>query len=146
MTNLGSSTLLFSLPENSAVVAFINKEGGTKSCSLMDETRRIFRMTDNLQGMIHVHHIRGIYILVDSFSRANKVVATAWTPQPQALEFISQVWVLPLKDFFATRLNKRRQSLSVWGHGQSISWDGILGSAYPRYRNYHLPSNQDQFC
>ena len=95
--------------DNATVVAYINKQGGTKSiplCLLLWDM-----MQWCLKHNIHIHaaHIPGKKnCLADKLSRGQKLVRlTEWALKPSIVQHIFQIMGTPNIDLFATRANSQ---------------------------------------
>jgi hypothetical protein len=135
---VGKEILLGS--DNSTVVAYINRQGGTHSPQLC-------RLTDELLLMLHVHdsvmrarHIPGaLNVLADSLSRKHQVQATEWSLHPLIVRQIVSVWGVPEVDLFATRLNNKFPMFvspipdhrAVAVDALSLDWNKLTAYTYP---------------
>ena len=94
--------------DNSAVAAYINKEGGARSPDLCSLSLQILQKVWEGNGHLTAKHIRGkANVLVDSLSRSHSVVQTEWTIHQPTIIGIFNRWGKPHIDLFATRLNRR---------------------------------------
>ena len=84
--------------DNSTVVAYINKQGGTHSVEMCALLRKIMTWC----------HIPGcLNVMADLLSRSNQVQSTEWSLDPQVFKQICHKWFTPHVDLFATRLNHK---------------------------------------
>ena len=126
---------------NATVVAYINKQGGTKSiplCLLLWDM-----MQWCLKHNIHIHaaHIPGKKnCLADKLSRGQKLVRlTEWALKPSIVQHIFQIMGTPNIDLFATRANSQLpvfcspypDPLAWTCDALSVSWEGIFAYAFP---------------
>ena len=95
--------------DNATVVAYINKQGGTKSIPLCLLLWDIMQWC--LKHNIHIHaaHIPGKKnCLADKLSRGQKLVRlTEWALKPSIVQHIFQIMGTPNIDLFATRANSQ---------------------------------------
>ena len=127
--------------DNATVVAYINKQGGTKSiplCLLLWDM-----MQWCLKHNIHIHaaHIPGKKnCLADKLSRGQKLVRlTEWALKPSIVQHIFQIMGTPNIDLFATRANSQLpvfcspypDPLAWTCDALSVNWEGIFAYAFP---------------
>ena len=90
--------------DNSTVVAYVNKQGGTVSRALCLLTSRLLRLDVHLDA----RYLPGENnVLADVLSRRGQVVGTEWSLHPQVARSLLRVWVNPSIDLFATCLNAK---------------------------------------
>ena len=66
--------------DNSTVVAYICKQGGTKSLELLQLTQELFQLVDSLQCSVSCRHIPGrSNVWADSLSRKRQIIVARWT-------------------------------------------------------------------
>lgn len=138
---LRNSTVMIA-SDNASVVAYIQKEGGTRSPSLCMEVWETLRWCLDQGITLRVRHIPGkTNILADRLSRMNKAISTEWSLKQSVCNALFQVTNYPNIDLFATRLNHRlplyvspipdSRALSV--DALSMNWDMIHGYAFPPF-------------
>jgi len=96
------------LLDNSTAVAHINRQGGTRSRLMMEETRRVFRELCSLNITAVANHIAGeLNVLADLASRQGQVITTEWRLSEDVFRWIGDVspWGHPEIDMFANKLN-----------------------------------------
>ncbi len=93
--------------DNSTVVAYIRKQGGTHSLSLFRETWDLLNFCQ-LNGItVRVRHIPGkLNVIADSLSRG-KPIPTEWAINPLITQSLFNLWGTPSIDLFATRFNNK---------------------------------------
>ena len=92
--------------DNSTVVAYVNKQGGTVSRALCLLASRLLRWTESFDIHLDVRYLPGqANVLVDLLSRRGQVVETEWSLHPQVARSLLRVWGNPSIDLFATSLN-----------------------------------------
>ena len=126
--------------DNTTVVAHINKQGGTHSWDLMEETACLYQLVMSNQWQIRAVHIPGrLNVIADNLSRAGQIIPTEWSLHPQAVELIFQRWFTPLIDLFATRYNSKCQTfvspvpdmMALAVDALSLNLQGMEAYAYP---------------
>ena len=128
------------LTDNSTVVSYIRKEGGTHSdrlCRLTWELLQFCRMHSITLVPRHIPGKRNV--LADSLSRTGKLQSTEWTLKQQLVDTLCTLWGSPNVDLFALKHNKRLpvyvsalpdpEALAV--DALSMSWDRLEAYAYP---------------
>ena len=126
--------------DNSTVVAQINKQGGTLSWDLVQETLQIMEWAIENRITLKARHIPGkLNIMADNLSRPDKVMSTEWSIHPQVLKAISTIWDPPMIDLFATQFNHKLplyvsplpDPAAVAVDAISMPWNNLIGYAYP---------------
>lgn len=125
--------------DNSTVVQYINRQGGTKSMILCLKTWELWNLAIDHQIQLKAAHIAGkANILADLLSR-NKIRHTEWTLEKSVVQKIFLKLGSPKIDLFASIHNKQTQIFCTWfPHNQayaldalSIPWQNLFGYAYP---------------
>ena len=94
--------------DNSTVVAYVNKQGGTVSRSLRLLTSRLLRWTESFDVHLDARYLPGeSNVLADVLSRRGQVVGTEWSLHPQVARALLRAWGNPSIDLFATCLNAK---------------------------------------
>ena len=97
-----------SMCDNSTVVAYVNKQGGTVSRSLCLLTGRLLRWTESFDVHLDARYLPGeSNVLADVLSRRGQVVGTEWSLHPQVARALLRAWGNPSIDLFATCLNAK---------------------------------------
>jgi len=79
--------------DNTTVKCHINRQGGTLSLSLMEETVLLFTIAQNNSWSLRARHIAGkLNVLADQLSRAGQIIQTEWTLRPQVVESLFHRW------------------------------------------------------
>ena len=90
--------------ENSTVVSYINKQGGTRSPTLLRLTVDLFLWLENI--IVRARHIPGcLNMIADHLSRPNQPISTEWSLHPEIVKRIFRLWGTPEVDMFATVSN-----------------------------------------
>ena len=94
--------------DNSTVVAYVNKQGGTVSRALCLLTSRLLRWTESFDIHLDARYLPGqAIVLVDLLSRRGQVVGTEWSLHPQVARSLLRVWGNPSIDLLTTSLNAK---------------------------------------
>ena len=94
--------------DNSTVVAYINKQGGTHSAEMCALLWKIMTWCHHYHITLKARHIPGcLNVMADLLSRSNQVQSTEWSLHPQVFKQICQKWFTPHVDLFATHLNHK---------------------------------------
>ena len=94
--------------DNTSVVAYINKQGGTKSAELCALMWRILTWCHLNNVTLRARHVPGsLNVIADGLARRNQIQSTEWSLSPQIFKQISKLWESPQVDLFATSLNKK---------------------------------------
>ena len=95
----GSTVLLQS--DSKTVVAYVQRQGGTKSLGLLEEVEALLLMTHRSQILLTARFIPGVYnTLADSLSR--RQVPPEWHLSSRVTADIFDLWGTPEFDLFAT--------------------------------------------
>ena len=79
--------------DNSTVVAYINKQGGTVSRPLCLLTSRLLRWTESFDVHLKARYLPGeSNVLADVLSRRGQVVGTEWSLHPQVARALLRTW------------------------------------------------------
>ena len=95
------------LSDNSTVVAYISKQGGTRSERLCQLSTIIWQFAQLHSIDLQARHIPGrLNVLADGLSR-RRVFATEWTLAPAAFQWLLERFPHMTCDLFATRFNSQ---------------------------------------
>ena len=95
--------------DNSNVVAYINKQGGTHSAEMCALLWKFMTWCHHYKITLRTRHIPGfLNVIADLLSRSNQMQSTEWSLHPQVFKQIYQKWFTPHVDLFATRLNHKQ--------------------------------------
>ena len=123
--------------DNAVTVAYIKKEGGTRTYTLMQMTIRLLKWCDCKVITLLPVHLPGVHnIQADSLSRVGQTLNTEWTMAMNRLRPVFFQWGEPQVDLFATFTNRRlikfaspypdpraelTDAMSVpWDHGRGL--------------------------
>jgi hypothetical protein len=114
--------------DNSCVVSYINKQGGTHSRSLFLLVEELLILVDGLGSSIRAKHIPGARnVLADQLSRSRQILSTEWTLHQQIANQLFIEWGQPLLDLFATRFTSRLPLfVSPYPDVRAMSTDALL--------------------
>ncbi len=125
--------------DNTTVVAYINKWGGTKSEALGRNALQILELVDSWGAVLTAKHIPGsLNVLADSLSRRSPV-NTEWMLAKEVALRVIQEWGSPQVDLFATRRNNQLpvfvspvpDTLALDYDALSVDWTGLDLYAFP---------------
>ncbi|CAJ0938537.1 unnamed protein product [Ranitomeya imitator] len=127
------------LSDNRVAVAYINRQGGTRSETLMQITDRLFQMAELNFLSLTALHIKGKENVAADFLSRNMLRQGEWSLNEDIFNLIVCRWGQPVVDLFATRnnrkvklfcsLNPRENPLAV--DAFLIKWDFPLAYAFP---------------
>ena len=126
--------------DNSTVVTYINKQGGTHSAEMCALLWKIMTWCHHYQITLKARHILGcLNVMANLLSRSNHVQSTEWSLHPQVFKQICQKWFTPHVDPFASRLNHKLPLYlspvpdpNAWDiDALNINWMGLTAYAYP---------------
>ena len=125
--------------DNVTAVAYLRKEGGTRSPALNTIAQGILCWAESLQIRLAPHFIPGICdVLMDSLSRPHQLPSSEWSLNMDVFRSLSRQWPVMI-DLFATSDNHRcsiyfslfRDPLSAGTDALPQFWDGFLAYAFP---------------
>ena len=126
--------------DNSTVVAYINKQGGTHSAEMCALLWKIVTWCHHYHITLKARHIPGcLNVMANLLSRSNQVQSTEWSLHPQVFKQICQKWFTPHVDLFATHLNHKLPLYvfsvpdpKAWDiDALNINWTNLTAYAYP---------------
>ena len=92
--------------DSSTVVSYINKQGGTRSPSLLRLTVELLLWLEAQDIVVRARHIPGcLNVIAGHLSRPNQPIPTEWSLHPEIVKRIFRVWGTPEIDMFATLSN-----------------------------------------
>ena len=126
--------------DNTTVVAYLNRQGGTRSPRLCLYALRLIGWCKNRQITMRAIHIAGVTnILADDLSRGKVSGPTEWSLAPQVAQTIFEVMYHPSIDLFASHRNHQLpvycsrgadpQAFAV--DALSVDWEGMTAYAFP---------------
>jgi len=138
--NPPKDTVILLKSDNSSVVAYVNKQGGTRSVSLMLETFTLFEFLQARNITLRARYLPGVRnVLADSLSRKEQILPSEWSLHPSVVREIFKIWETPMVDLFATSQNNKLplyvsplpdpQALAE--DALAISWENMWAYAYP---------------
>ena len=94
--------------DNSTVVAYVNKQGGTVSRSLCSLASRLLKWTESLDVHLDARYLPGqSNVLADLLSRQDQVIGIEWSLHPQMARDLLRRWGSPSIDLFVTSYNAK---------------------------------------
>ena len=92
--------------DNSTVVSYINKQGGTHSPTLLRLTVELLLWLEAQNIIVRARHIPGcLNVIADHLSRPNQPISTEWSLHPEIVKRIFRLWGTPEVYMFATVSN-----------------------------------------
>ena len=94
--------------DNSMVVAYINKPGGTVSRSLCLLASQFLRWSESLDVHLDARYLPGqSSVLADLLRRRDQVIGTEWSLHPRVARDLLRRWGSPSIELFATSFNAK---------------------------------------
>ena len=94
--------------DNSTVVAYVNKQGGTVSRFLCSLASQLLRWSESLNVHFDARYLPGqSNVLADLLSCRDQVIGIEWSLHPQVAKDLLRRWGLPSIDLFATSLSAK---------------------------------------
>ena len=132
--------------DNSIVVAYINKQGGTHSAEMCALLWKIMTWCHHYKITLKVRHVPGcLNVMANPLSRSNQVQSKEWSLHLQVFKQICQKWFTPHVDLFATHLNHKLPlymspvpDQKAWViDALNINWSGLTAYTYPAMTLLH---------
>ena len=128
--------------DNKSVVCYINKQGGTRSPTLMAVTARVLQLVELHNIFLSAVHVRGeLNVLADMLSRSRVILKTEWRLHDTTFAWVcnQSLWGTPTIDLFANRLNTQlprfispcQDSLAVSVDALVCPWPNEICYAFP---------------
>ena len=126
--------------DNTSVVAYINKQGGTRSAELCALMWRILTWCHQNNVTLRARHVLGsLNVIAEGLSRRNQIQPTEWSLSPPIFKQISKLWESPQVDLFATSMNKTLPTYvspipdpQAWAvDALNIPWENLVAYAFP---------------
>jgi ribonuclease HI len=96
------------MSDNTTVVSYINKQGGTRSSQLCHQTLDLLKWTEEKNIILTSTFVPGaLNVVADRLSRKHQILKSEWTINNDVLLQIWKIWDRPMIDLFATNLNHR---------------------------------------
>ena len=125
--------------DNTTAVAYLRKEGGTRSPLLNSLAQAILRWTESLSIRLAPQFLPGSNnVLADALSRPHQLPHSEWSLNMTVLRSLRRMWPVQL-DLFATSDNRRcsiyfspfHDPMSAGTDSFLQSWDGLQAYAFP---------------
>ena len=133
--------------DNTSVVWYLKKQGGTKSRDLFLEAKHLFSTVMELGIILQARHVAGrLNVLADQLSRRGQVLKNEWSINPQIFKRVCKMMGRPLIDLFATQFNHKLplymspipDPRAVAVDALSQDWTGMWAYAFPPVEILHL--------
>ena len=130
------------MSDNTTVVAYVNKQGGTISSSLYLLTRQVLMWAESQKVTIIARYIPGSKnVVADQLSRRGQVIGTEWSLHPLVAKEMFHLWGTPTVDLFASSLNKKLpvycsllpDPLAWQEDAFLVPWDNLDVYAFPPF-------------
>ena len=127
------------LCDNTTAVAYLWKEGGTRSPLLNALAQAILRWSESLSIRLAPQFLPGSNnVLADTLSRPHQLPHSEWSLNMTVYRSLCRLWLVQI-DLFATSANRRcsiyfspfRDPLSAGTDAFLQSWDGLQAYAFP---------------
>ena len=124
--------------DNSTALAYLRKQGGTRSSSLNAVAQELLRLCESQSVHLLPQFIPGhLNVLADSLSRRSQVLGSEWTLYPQAFAELLRRWLATI-DLFATSMTHRLpvyfspmyDAMSAGTDAMLQSWDDLQAYAF----------------
>ena len=122
------------------MVAYLNKQGSTRSDSRFQITRTVLTRAEQHSISLRANYILGKRnVQADSLSRMNHILPSEWTLRQDIAKAILQKWGSPNIDSFATRANRKlpkffsplRDEEALGEDTMQHSWEGMVAYTFP---------------
>jgi len=125
--------------DNSTVVSYVNKEGGTRSPSLGMLTWKLLIWAQERKIVLTAEHLPGVQNQVADRLSREFVSPLEWRLNPAVVQRVFLRWGVPLIDLFASVENRQTQVFcsrlpdpqAFQTDALSLIWDNLFGYAFP---------------
>ena len=135
----GQSLSLFT--DNPSALAYLRKQGGTRSATLNSVAQTILRLCETNDVLLLPQFVPGkLSVLADSLSRDSQVLGSEWTLCQEVCQELFHCWSANI-DLFTTSMNHRlpayfspvvdTQALAT--DAMTQCWDGLQAYAFPPF-------------
>ena len=127
--------------DNSTALAYLRKQGGTRSSSLNEVAQVLLRLCEDQSVRLLPQFIPGhLNVLADSLSRRSQVLGSEWTLCHPAFTDLLRRWPATI-DLFATAMTRRLpvyfspmfDPMSAGTDAMLQSWDSLQAYAFPPF-------------
>ena len=127
--------------DNSTALAYLRKQGGTRSSSLNAVAQELLRLCESQLVHLLPQFIPGhLNVLADSLNCCSQVLGSEWMLCPQAFAELLRQWPATI-DLFATSMTHRLpvyfspmyDAMSAGTDAMLQSWDGLQAYAFPPF-------------
>ena len=129
VSDIGTPSLGCSItgPDNTTVVAYINKQGGTRSHPVLRLVVDLFLWLQAQDITLRARHIPGwLNVVADRLSRLKQPITTEWSLHHKVERLIFRLWGTPVVDMFATIHNTHLpQFMSLVPEPQALAIDEL---------------------
>ena len=127
--------------DNSTVVAYVNKQGGTVSRPLCLLTSRLLRWTESFDVHLEARYLPGeSNVLADVLSRRGQVVGTEWSLHPQVARALLRTWGNPVDRPVRDLPQREAAPILLACPGSSGRLRGCVSSSLGRPGSLRVPS------
>ncbi|PIK45632.1 hypothetical protein BSL78_17512 [Apostichopus japonicus] len=133
----GTITTIFT--DNTTVVAYINRQGGTRSERLCRLAWEVITAAEDSGTILRASHIAGkLNVMADALSRGH-IDPNEWSLEQETCDRIFSIFGRPTIDLFATHKNNKLQTfcsrrfhpLAYHTDAMSLSWDHMDAYIFP---------------
>ena len=128
------------MSDNTTVVSYINKQGGTHSWSKFLMMQELFQWTERHNICVKASHIADkLNTVADMLSRKGEILPSEWKLNPHLFRQIQALCPMIQVDLFANYLNRQLPTYvspfpddQAWAvDALSFSWEALIAYAYP---------------
>ena len=127
--------------DNSTVVSYISKQGGTHSPTLLCLTVELLLWLEAQNIIVRARHIPGcLNVIADHLSHLNQPISTEWSLHPEIVKRIFRLWGTPEVDMFCNSVELPPSSVHVSNSGAKSPSGGCSVSGLAGEVNVHVSS------
>ena len=141
------------MSDNTTVMAYVNKQGGTISSSVYLFTRQVLMWAEENSVTLVARYIpENRNVVADQLSRRGQVIGTEWSLHSLVTKEMFRLWGAPVMDLFASALNHKlpvycsaHPDPNAWQEDAfMVPWSNLDSCAFPPFcLLYTSPSPRD---
>lgn len=127
------------LSDNIATVAYINKQGGTRSRRLQSIAQEILSWAEGNLASISAVHLKGKNNCLADYLSRHRIDRDNWSLHPEVFADLTKRWGYPVADLFANRNNRKTEIFFSMNPADQALGIDALANPWPPGLCYAFP-------